>query len=367
MAAWQLAKGGHEVIALEQFRLDHDLGSSYGDSRIVRRVYPDPLYTALMADAYALWDELQARFPEEELFRPIGGLFFGGADHPQVRQAEAALARSGVAHEVLSATECRRRFPAFALRDDEAAVYEPSMGYARASRCVRAAARLASEYGADIREETPVVGIGRDGAGVQATTAHGETLHADRLVINAGAWAGPLLAPLGVDLPLKVTRQIYFHLEPARNAADFEVGRFPAWIDIEANTYGFPRLGEVPGVKLALHSHGEVTAPETVNRTVTDADYAAIRGYAAMRFPDLGDRSLYAKVCLYTNTPDEDFIIDEVPGLPGATLISACSGHGFKFTPLLGRIAATLAAGEPMPFDLARFRLARFASAASRA
>src|SRR5579862_1217944 len=302
MAAWQLAQAGHDVIALEQFRLDHDLGSSYGDSRIVRRVYPDALYTALMADAYVLWYELQARFANEELFRPIGGLFFGEAIHPLVRQGAEALAHSGVAHEVLTAAECHRRFPAYALRDDESAVYEPSMGYVRASRCVRAAALLARQSGADIREGTPAVAIGRDGAGIQVTTAQGETLHADRLVINAGSWAGPLMAQLGLQLPLTVTRQVYIHLDPVRHAADFEVGRFPVFIDIVANAYGFPRLGDVPGVKVALNHQGVITTPDAVDRTVTEADRETIRRYVAGRFPDLaraGSVPCYEKVCLY--------------------------------------------------------------------
>src|SRR5262249_30059503 len=121
MAAWRLAKAGQEVVALEQFRLDHDQGSSYGDSRIVRRVYADSLYTELMGDAYPLWDELQSQFPEEELFTRAGGIFCGPASHPKVQSAAQALAASGVPYEVLDPTESNRRFPAFALKADEAA------------------------------------------------------------------------------------------------------------------------------------------------------------------------------------------------------------------------------------------------------
>jgi monomeric sarcosine oxidase len=369
MAAWQLAQAGQEVIALEQFRFDHDRGSSYGDSRIVRRVYADPLYTALMADAYPLWDELQAQFPHQELFRPVGGLFFGPENSPQVRQAQDALSLAGVAHEVLSSAECRRRFPAFALRPEEVAIYEPSMGYARASLCVRAAVQLARQHGADIREETPVVSINWPAQGVQVATAGGERLEADRLIVCAGAWTGPLSALLGLTLPLQVTRQPYIHLQPLRRAADFEVGRFPVWIDAGANTYGFPRLGDVPGVKIASHDHGSITTPDTVNREVTEEDRATIYRYASERFPDLVDTCVspcYEKVCLYTNTVNEDFILDHLPysgsGHEEATvwLVSGCSGHGFKFTPLLGKIVADLATGGSYARDLSRFRLSNF-------
>lgn len=362
MAAWRLAQAGHEVVALERFRLDHDRGSSYGDSRIVRRVYPDALYTALMADAYALWDALQAQFPEEELIVRAGGIFCGPEDHPQVRAAQEALAASGVDHEVLTADACTRRFPAFALHPNEVAVFEPSMGYARASHCVCAATTLARRHGARIREETPVetVRAGRNGTGVEVTTQAGDSLSADRLLITAGPWTGPLLAQLGVQAPLVVTRQPYVHLQPARNAADFEIGRFPVWIDAAANAYGFPRLGDVPGVKIGIHNLGETTTPETVDRAVREEDRTIVRRYAAMRFPWLSAEVVYEKVCLYTNTPDEDFIVDAVPGLSDAFVISGCSGHGFKFTPLLGRIAADLVAEVPVPYDLSRFRLARF-------
>jgi sarcosine oxidase len=364
MAAWRLTQAGHEVIALEQFQLDHDRGSSYGDSRIVRRVYADPLYTALMADAYPLWDELQAQFPSEELFRPVGGIFFGPESHHHVQQAQNALALAGIAFEVLTSDECRRRFPAFALRDDEVAVYEPSMGYARASRCVRAAVQLAQQHGADIRYEMPVVSISHTSNSVQVATASGEQVEADKLLLCAGAWTGPLSAMLGLKLPLQVSRQPYIHLKPLHRAADFEVGKFPVWIDAAANAYGFPRLGDVPGVKIASHNQGIITTPDTVHREVTEEDRETIYRYASERFPDLFETRVtpcYEKVCLYTNTPSEDFILDAVPDLPHTFVVGGLSGHGFKFTPLLGQILADLATGTPISYDLSRFRIARFA------
>jgi glycine/D-amino acid oxidase-like deaminating enzyme len=132
---------------------------------------------------------------------------------------------------------------------------------------------------------------------------------------------------LGIALPLKVVRKNYIHLEPERNHENFEAGRFPIWIDADSLAYGFPRLGEVPGVKIALHGGGEVVTPETVERTVQESDRAALHEYSARRFPDLSRRVVYEKVCLYTNTPDEDFIIDAVPALPGAS-----SSVGFRGT-----------------------------------
>ena len=360
MAAWRLARAGYEVVACEQYGLDHDRGSSYGDSRIIRRVYPDPLYTNLMADAYPLWDELQAHFPDEELFCRSGGLYCAPGGHPLLGQALTALAASGAHHEVLDAEQVTRRYPAFHLACDEQAVFEPSMGYARASRCVRAAAHLARQAGADLREHTAVADIQADDNGVRVTTRTGETLHADRLLLTAGPWTGPYLKRYGVSLPLIVTRQAYIHLEPRHDANAFLTGQFPVWIDAATNYYGFPRLGDVPGVKIALHERGETTTPDDADRAIRADEIATTLRYAQRRFPDLSDTVSYAKVCLYTNTPDEDFILDAVPGLPHTFIVAGLSGHGFKFAPLLGQILADLAADNLMRYDLTRFRIGRF-------
>jgi monomeric sarcosine oxidase len=344
----------------EQFGLDHDLGSSYGDSRIVRRVYTDALYTSLMADAYPLWSELQSHFPDEELFSLPGGIFFGPQAHPQIAAAEEALNLSAVEYERLDAATCARRFPAVKLREDEVALYEPSMGYARASRCVRAAATLAKRHGAQIHEHTPVKEIEASSNSLRVLTEAGEAASADKVLICAGPWTQRCLTKLGIALPLKVVRKTYIHLEPERNHENFEAGRFPIWIDADSLAYGFPRLGEVPGVKIALHGGGEVVTPETVERTVQESDRAALHEYSARRFPDLSRRVVYEKACLYTNTPDEDFIIDAVPALPGAFFIGGLSGHGFKFGPLLGEIALGLLGDATMPYDLSRFSCTRF-------
>jgi sarcosine oxidase len=366
MAAWRLAEEGHEVVALERFRIDHDLGSSYGDSRIVRRVYPDPFYTSLMADSYARWDDFTTASRRHGIDTPLlnrcGGLFLGPRDHPQLIAAQGALEASGVPYEVCTANDRLGRYPALRLDADEIGLFEPSMGFAYASRCVRAAVQIARDLGAVVHEETLVAAIEADGAGVAVTTERGERFYGDRLLIAAGAWTGPLLSTLGVTVPLVVTRQVVAHIEPDSPEADFAVGRLPVWIDAAANAYGFPAIsdGEVGGVKVALHDLGEPTTADSVERRVTEADMEAVRNVVRRRFNGLSDRILYAKVCLYSNTPDSDFVIDTIPGLPAATFVSACSGHGFKFTPLLGKIACARMTDQETPWDLSRFRLDRF-------
>lgn len=360
MAAWRLAKAGHEVTVLEQFDIDHDRGSSYGDSRIVRRVYPDALYTFLMADGYALWDELQEDSGDKELFIQSGGLFLGPSDNNDVRLAQSALEASGVPFETLDATEVMRRFPAFALREEEMALYEPSMGYARASNCVRAALTLAQRYGAKVITGCQIVRMSQTTVGFCLVNRQNHYFSGDRVLLAMGPWTQPFLEHWGVHLPLKVTRQPYMHLHTARNTADFEPDRFPVWIDAAANTYGFPHLGDLPGVKIGLHDFGEATTPETADRAVRQEDREAIYRYAGKRFVGLSREIAYEKVCLYTVAPDNDFIVDALPGLPGAVFISACSGHGFKFTPLLGQVAADMLTGQAARYDLSRFRIDRF-------
>ena len=363
MAAWRLASEGHRVTALEQFAIDHDRGSSYGESRIVRRVYPNRLYTRMMGHAYEMWDRLMAESEDDALFVRCGGLFFGPSDHPEVVGAEDALRDNTVPYERLDAAECRRRHPAFLLEPSETALYEPSMGYARASRAVRAAAALAQRAGATLRESCAVRRIEQAGDVISVWLHSGERIEADRVILSAGPWAAPLLEELGVALPVEVTRQAYVHLMPERDLETYKPGVFPVWIDAGANAYGFPALGDVPGVKIGIHDYGISCSPESVARELTAEDREKAIRYATHRFQSLSTRVSYQKVCLYTVSPDNDFIIDTVPGLPQVMLISACSGHGFKFVPLMGQLAADFVEQRAAKDELSAFRLARFANA----
>lgn len=356
-AARHLAQAGHRVVGYEQFALGHDRGSSHGESRIIRYTYPDPLYTQMMGDAYPLWAALEEE-AGEELFVRCGILYFGALDDPHVRETEAALIGAGLPYERLDGEAAQERFPAFRFQAGEVAVHQPEGGFLRASRCVLANARLAQRYGAEIREETPVQEMRARGGQVIVRTESGEEEAFDRAIVTAGAWMGRLLARR--RMPLTISRQQIVYLKIARDAALFQPDRFPVWYDATANYYGFPSDGRIEGVKFASHDRGETVDPNAVRRTV-DEDYVRqCAAYASTRLPGLSDAATHAQVCLYTNTPDEDFILDRVPDLPNVWLVSGCSGHGFKFTVLLGKIAADLATGGSYPRDLRRFALSRF-------
>jgi glycine/D-amino acid oxidase-like deaminating enzyme len=180
----------------------------------------------------------------------------------------------------------------------------------------------------------------------------------DRLIVTAGPWSPSLLAELG--LPLRVTRQPYVYLAPEGEGALFRGSAFPIWIDMATYFYGFPEHDELPGVKIAWHHPGEETDPAAARRPLDEEDRAVLRDYARRRFAGLTDRITYEKVCLYTNTPDEDFIVDRHPEDSRIVIVGGLSGHGFKFTPLLGRLAAALATEGDVNVDLGRFSLSRF-------
>ncbi len=358
-AARFLAAAGCEVIGFEQFALDHDRGSSYGASRIIRRVYPDALYARLMDEAYPLWRELEAE-TGEELLLACGGLFFGPEDHPEMAATEDALGRVGVPFERLSAGDVWRRFPEFRLRPDEYAIWDAESGLLRASRCVRAAAASARRAGAELRTGVRVEALEPADGGVRLRV-DGEWMRFDRAVVTAGPWTGRLLAPLA-SLPLRVTRQHYAHFRTA-DPARFSPARFPVWIDMSELVYGFPEHDGIPGAKVALHVPGPPWDPESADREPHPEDDEPLRAYMQRRIPAASGETTLRKVCLYTMSSDEDFLIGRLPGCPAATFIGGLSGHGFKFTILLGRIAAHLCLGQEPGVPLERFQPQRFETA----
>jgi sarcosine oxidase len=356
-ACRHLAKAGHTVVGYEQFALGHSRGSSHGESRIIRYAYPDRLYTEMMGDAYPLWADLEEE-AGEELFVRCGGLQIGPPGHPRLVEMRKSLEAVGLPYEQLGPEATRERFPAFRLTPDEAGLYQKDSGFLRASRCVLANARLGRRHGAEIREGATVSGIEARGERAVVRTADGAEEVFDGVIVTAGAWMGKLFSRFG--LPLSAERRQVVYLDIARQPEHFGPAVFPVWMDATARYYGFPSDGRTPGVKLASHLLGSVVDPDTDQRIPEQDAVREAAALASHRFPDLSGNATYTQVCLYTTTPDEDFILDRVPGLPNVYLVSGCSGHGFKFTVLLGQIAAGAVTGHPYPRDLTRFSLTRF-------
>ena len=354
-AAYHLAKAGARVLLLEQFQHGHKQGSSHGETRGIRLSYDKPFYTHMMQAAYAEWRALEMLVHQQLLFIS-GGITFAPPAHPKLTATWDSLQAAGVAAERWDAAQLARRFPQFNVPQDTAIIWQRESGLLHASACIAAHLQLAQQHGAEVRTDTPVTRLDWQDEQVSVHT-EGEVLWADKVVVTAGAWTGQLLAEL--NLPLTVTRQQVVYYQPA-DPVKFSADNFPTLIELTQENefyYGIPFFGN-EGLKLARHGGGAQVTPDTCNRT-PDEDYIE-RLDRRMRtlIPECGQIKR-AEVCLYTETPDTDFIIDRHPHGPQVLLAAGFSGHGFKFCALVGRILSELALHGEASFDLNPFRIGR--------
>ena len=359
---YQLALRGQKVLGIDQFTPPHAFGSSHGKSRIIREAYfEDPLYVPLVKRAYNGWAELQARSGKRVLSR-TGGLMIGARNGVVVTGARASAVEHKLPYEELNAAELRARFPALTPPDDAVAIWEPRAGALDPEAAIDAQLSLARAAKAELRFGEKVTKWRATDGGVEVTTFTG-TYTAARLVITAGSWIGDLVPELA--LPLTVERQAVCWFDPLE-PAEFTPNKFPVFIHEYApgrTWYGFANFGD--GVKAALHHQGETTTPQTVRRAVDDGEVAAVRDLLKRFIPNANGPVRSTTVCLYTNAPDDHFVLDTHPAHPEVFIASPCSGHGFKFSIAIGELIADEIAGETRRFDLTPFRLARFARAAS--
>jgi sarcosine oxidase len=353
-----LARRGCSVVGIERYTPGHDRGSSHGETRIIRLAYFEhPSYVPLVQRAYALWRELE-RAAGEPLLQVTGIAEIGPRDGPLVRGTLASAQMHGLAHEVLSAAEMMRRYPVVRLPADDVAVLQPDGGFLLAEPAVLALVELAKRAGAEVRSNEIILAIEPHTDGVRIVTEH-ETIEAGVAIVAAGAWLPSLLPDLRE--PLRVTRQAMAWFAPA-DAAPFAPGQFPVFL-LESRHgihYGFPALGD-GGVKVAKHHHADQTVdPEGYDRIFSSEDEALIRSALVDHLPSANSRLVAGKTCLYTVTPDGDFVIDRLPGAPQVIVASPCSGHGFKFAPAIGEILADLATSGSTAHDISRFSLDRF-------
>ena len=353
--ALELATRGRRVLGIDRHRPPHTLGSTHGRTRIIREAYfEEPLYVPIVQRAYDLWRRLEER-SGARLLTVTGGLMLGASDAEVVAGARASAVEHGLPYEELSARQVRERFPAYAVPDEHEAILEPRAGFLEPEAAAEATLALAAEAGAELRFDEPVLEL----EGNALRTARG-TYVADRVVVAAGPWL-PELVP-GLAALFTAARQPLLWLDPQEPAL-FTPERFPVFVwewKPGWAFYGFPDVGD--GFKVAVHHHGEPTTPDTVDRRLRPDDEEAIRELVRRFFP-AGDGELREfAVCLYTNTPDEHFVIDRLPDDERVLVASPCSGHGFKFAPAVGEILADLATGESPRFDLAPFALRRFAT-----
>jgi sarcosine oxidase len=363
-AAYQLARCGRRVLGLERYTPAHDQGSSHGQSRIIRQAYyEDPAYVPLLLRAYDLWWQLE-RDAGAHLLMLTGGIMIGPPESRVVAGSIRSAQEHGLQHEILDAAEIRRRLPQLMPGSRIIALYERLGGVLYPEAAIQAHLRLAEAHGATLRFEEPALAweAAPSGDRVRVTTARGR-YEAARLVIAAGAWAPELLRDLG--LPLTVQRNVLYWFEPAGGREAFLPERCPIYIweaEDGSSFYGFPALpGSPAGVKVAFHNFGPTCTPATIDRQVHEHEIAHIREWLAERIPALSRGAFVdAKTCMYTLTPDKDFLIGLHPRHPQVVLASPCSGHGYKFASVVGEILADLAIDGVTRQPIAPFAPGRF-------
>ncbi|WP_165075145.1 N-methyl-L-tryptophan oxidase [Paludisphaera rhizosphaerae] len=345
--AYHLARRGEPVLLIEQFGLGHARGSSHGAARIIRHSYADPVYAGLMPRAFRAWRELEAEAGRSFFIR-TGGVSFSPPGVGYVDKVAANLADLDVPHRMMTGDAWNTAQPEFSLPADYEVVFEPDAGMLAAAKAIEAEIELARRSpGTQILTETIVRRIDLEGDRPAIVTGS-QTIEAERLILTAGSWTGRLVPELASTL--QPTRQQVLYFRPS-NPGPFQVGRFPTFIHMGPSPdeafYGMPDfLGS--GVKAARHG-GPPTDPDENVATIDDDYVALIRGYLSRHLPILANAEVVAaETCLYTVAPEERFLVDAHPARPDVLVASPCSGHGFKFSILVGRLLADLATGVPV-------------------
>ena len=340
-AYWLSRRLGERVLGLEQFELGHHRGASSDHSRIIRLSYHRPDYVRLARRAYDTWAEFEADAGVRIVTRTGGlDLFPPGAVIAEADYA-SSMAAEGVPFERLDAAETMHRFPAWRLDDGTTVLHQADAGIADPYRANAAHQRRARELGATLLERTRVRAVRDAGGEIDLLLDDGSSHRAGRVILAADAWTNDLLASVDLKLPLTVTREQVTYFEPLR-PDDFHADRFPIWIWMdEPSFYGFPTYGE-PGPKAGEDVGGLETTAETRSFEPDVAGLLRLRAILDRHLPGMAGREILTKTCLYTLTPDRDFVVDRLPKLPAITVLLGAA-HGFKFASLLGRIAAELA------------------------
>ena len=356
-ALFHLARRGRRVLGIEQFNIPHDRGSYHGFSRIIRLAYYEhPSYVPLLHRAYELWRELE-QLAGTKLLHITGSVDAGPEGSNVFEGSRRSCEMYGLPHEVLTSAELSQRMPGYRLPPETMAVLQPEGGFLLPELCISHHVSLAQGAGADVRARERVLGWEPAGDGVLVTTEGGR-YEADRLIIASGAWVGklvPLLKPHAIP-----ERQVVAWLQP-RRPEWFTPERFPVFnVTVEEGRYyGFPVYG-VPGFKVGRYHHlEEKVDPDKIDRECRPEDARLLQEFATRYFPDGSGSIMSLIACMFTNTADEHFVLDLLPGNPLVVVASPCSGHGFKFASVVGEILADLSDRGSTRHDISIHRMGR--------
>ncbi|PSP55675.1 N-methyl-L-tryptophan oxidase [Halobacteriales archaeon QS_1_67_19] len=355
----ELAGRGVDVLGIERFDIPHAHGSSHGVTRIIRRPqYEDPVYVPLVERAFDLWADLDEWYGGGDLLHRVGSVDVGPGDGAVFPGSKRSCEAHEIPHEVLTGAELSARFPGYDLPDDYRAVYQPDGGFLHCEQCTVAHVEAAHERGATVRARERVEDWTADESGVRVTTDR-EAYAAEKLVVTAGAWTGQMLPSFGEYL--EPERQVLGWFQP-REPPQFDPERFPVFVAEvpEGHYYGFP-VYDVPGFKLGRFHHREqVGDPATLDAEPDREDERVLREFTERYFPSAAGPTMRLSTCMFTNTPDADFILDVHPDRENVVVGAGFSGHGFKFASAIGELLADLALDGDTDLPIAPFRLARF-------
>ncbi len=357
-AVHNLAKRGQKVLGLEKFDIPHAEGSSHGVNRIIRLAYyEDTSYVPLLRRAYEMWADIENTAGEKLLYK-TGSIDTAPAGHEVFEGSLESCLEHDLPHEVLNHREINDRFPGYEMPVGQMGLYQKDGGFVLSERAIVAYANAAIEEGAEIHARESVLRWEPEGDGVRVFTDRGE-YSAGRLVVTAGAWASGLVPSLE-ELAVP-ERQVLAWLQP-EDPSLFTPETFPVFNAFfeEGRYYGFPVFG-IPGFKIGRYHHlEEVVDPDHVEREVTLEDEEILRAAAARYFPKANGTLMTLKTCMFTNTPDEHFIIDLLPGYPQVSVAAGFSGHGFKFASVVGKILGDLAIDGETDHNIDLLRIDRF-------
>ncbi len=358
-AIYHLSKTGARVCGIDQFTPPHTHGSSHGQSRIIRQAYfESPFYVPLLKEAYTIWGDVE-KLSRKKLFLKTGGLMLGAENSDVVRGSKLSADTHGIAYEYLDNISIKKRFPAFRPSADTVAVLEKEAGILFPEECIRTFLQLAQKNGASLYYNERIVRIIPNGNTVEIITDK-TRYTTSQLIVSAGAWLNELLPDL--HLPLSIKRQVLFWMKNKDEKLQqyFLPFEMPVYIwEYEPGKmfYGFPDLGD--GIKIARHHDGLPVIPDELTSEVSEKEIEDIELITQL-YLNIDAKFNYSSTCMYTNTPDENFIIDLHPHHRNIIIASPCSGHGFKFSSVIGKILSSIATNKTFDNDISMFTISRF-------
>ena len=370
-ALFQLSKQTPNVLGLDQFAPPHTLGSTHGDTRITRQAIGEgPHFVPLALRSYQIWRELE-QLSGEQLLTSTGGLFVGRQNSAvQTRNKTGwldttiqAAKQFGIAHRILDTTALRQEFPQFQFRPDDVGYFEREAGFLHPERCVSVQLEQARKNGATIHTNERMLSYQSTEAGIIIQTDR-RSYQSRKLILTTGPWLAESLRATPYANLLRVYRQVLYWFGVQDNYGKYTPDKMPVFIFSDRDVYGFPAVnGPDGGLKIATETYEHLTSPHTVDRTVSHAETQRMYDqFVAPTLPGISPACVKSAVCLYTMTPNGDFIIDQHPDHPDVLLASACSGHGFKHSAAVGQILTELALLGRTGFDTRPFQLVSFSS-----